>query len=245
MPILDELKKMYVKLGGKVDQDHSYENTSEILDAMGDIIQSTIELPGVTSDDNGKVLKVVDGSWDKGDEGGLPQVTTSDEGKVLAVNSSGEWDKGDVPTELPSVTSEDEGKVLTVDNSGVWGADDIPSELPSVTASDSGKVLAVNSSGEWDKKDNTNVVIFGATWNSGGYITLKDNKTARDVYNVITQKKLPIIISYNNYFPYSYTYYYPISDSNNVTICCILSTGVINIYKPTNMDSSRFDVVTT
>ena len=54
-----------------------------------------IELPTVTTDDNGKTLQVVAGKWDKGiviPE--LPAVTASDEGKTLQVNSSGVWSSG-------------------------------------------------------------------------------------------------------------------------------------------------------
>lgn len=80
------------------------------------------KLPEVTSDDNGKILKVKDGAWDKGENisgDKLPQVSSQDNGKVLKV-VNGEWnidnDEGD---RLPVVTSSDNGKVLTVKN-GAW-----------------------------------------------------------------------------------------------------------------------------
>ena len=53
----------------------------------------------------------------------LPSVTASDNGDVLTV-VDGAWNKADAPTELPSVTADDNGKVLKVVN-GAWAlADD-------------------------------------------------------------------------------------------------------------------------
>ena len=48
----------------------------------------------------------------------LPPVTSTDNGKILKV-AEGVWAKGDVPTELPAVTSDDNDKILTVVE-GVW-----------------------------------------------------------------------------------------------------------------------------
>jgi len=50
-------------------------------------------LPAVTTDNNGKIMKVVSGVWALADESGLPAVTTSDKKKGLAVNAtSGQWE---------------------------------------------------------------------------------------------------------------------------------------------------------
>lgn len=48
----------------------------------------------------------------------LPDVTSADNGKVLSV-VSGEWNKADAPKELPTTTTSDNGKVLAVVN-GAW-----------------------------------------------------------------------------------------------------------------------------
>lgn len=49
----------------------------------------------------------------------LPYVTVDDDGKILKV-INGEWNKGDETKELPNVTQQDDGKVLKVIN-GDWG----------------------------------------------------------------------------------------------------------------------------
>lgn len=106
-------------------------------------------LPDVTASDNGKVLGVVNGAWDKvTPEKELPTVTASDNGKVLEV-TNGAWNKVTPEKELPSVTSTDNGKVLEVVN-GAWNKTTPEKELPTVTASDNGKVLGV-ASGSWQK----------------------------------------------------------------------------------------------
>ena len=58
----------------------------------------------------------------------LPTVDSEDNGDILTV-VNGVWDKANTPTELPAVTSADNGKVLGV-VSGVWNKMDVPSELP-------------------------------------------------------------------------------------------------------------------
>lgn len=81
----------------------------------------------------------------------VPTVTSNDDGKVLKATYSGgagsySWETA--PTELPASSSIDEGKVLTVDSSGnpTWLNVDVD-EVPAVTSSDDGKVLTATYSG--------------------------------------------------------------------------------------------------
>ena len=76
-----------------------------------------------------KVTKVV---WDNGfkpDGVNIPSVTSADQGKVLAVDSNGKWvaaSPAAPQSELPVYTAADEGKILKVDDQGdlEWAEDD-------------------------------------------------------------------------------------------------------------------------
>lgn len=60
---VEALKRLYVALGGKATDVADLNTSSGVIDAIAGVAAKAIELPKVTADDNGKVLKVVDGAW--------------------------------------------------------------------------------------------------------------------------------------------------------------------------------------
>lgn len=84
-----------------------------------------IELPTVTTDDNGKTLQVVAGKWDKGMKiPELPAVTASDNGKALEV-VNGAWNTGSNhinPPDLSNIsrTALTNGESTEITSDGKW-----------------------------------------------------------------------------------------------------------------------------
>ena len=63
---LDALRNLYAALGGESGDVENLQTIPDIINAISTQVSTvvgTIELPEVDADDNGKVLKVVDGEW--------------------------------------------------------------------------------------------------------------------------------------------------------------------------------------
>lgn len=65
--ITDALINLYIALGGDVDDVENITNVADMINAIaGACVTGEIaQLPTVTTADNGKVLTVVAGKWDK------------------------------------------------------------------------------------------------------------------------------------------------------------------------------------
>lgn len=69
----------------------------------------------------------------------VPTVTSTNEGEILKVEN-GQWTVGEAPTGVPDVTSSDNGKILQVSN-GEWTAQDsMPTVMTGATLSDNGEI---------------------------------------------------------------------------------------------------------
>lgn len=64
------LQKLYVALGGDLDDVADLVIIPDMINAIASLIDSgaTAELPVVDASDNGSVLKVVDGAWAVGED---------------------------------------------------------------------------------------------------------------------------------------------------------------------------------
>ena len=83
MTTINALKNLYVELGGNINDVENITIIPEMIDALSAIAGSTIELPGVTTEDNGKVLKVVDGEWEKANNDFLTIIGTVRSGSFM------------------------------------------------------------------------------------------------------------------------------------------------------------------
>lgn len=160
MNIVNSLKKLYTSLGGNADTVKDVQTAPDMVDALSEIAASTIELPAVDAEDNGKVLKVADGKWAKGTDAALPEVSAEDEGDVLTVNAEGEWTNAEPVKELPTVTASDNGSVLSVVD-GVWAKG-----LKIKKISFENKSPSVNGTECWLWLSGTDYAIFGREGNA-------------------------------------------------------------------------------
>lgn len=62
---VDELKTLYVKLGGNIADVANLQTDAELIDKIEDLDLTAGRLPEVTADDNGDFLRVVGGAWAK------------------------------------------------------------------------------------------------------------------------------------------------------------------------------------
>ena len=90
---------IYTALGGSAST-ADVKTIPEALALIATQAASSLELPKVTAEDNGKVLKVVNGAWAKSTETypELPAVSATDNGSVLKV-ADGVWSVGQDATE--------------------------------------------------------------------------------------------------------------------------------------------------
>lgn len=122
------------------------------------IKEAGIELPSVTTDDNGKTLQVVSGKWDKGVT--IPSMSASDEGKVFKINSAGSIAYGKIETDEVY-----DGETLL---STILEAKAPIEDLGAITATD----VAVAMGLVWDDIQNTGTPVLVRFSYSGAYVGL-------------------------------------------------------------------------
>lgn len=68
MTIVEALKALYVAFGGDADDVADITEAAEMIAAIATVAESVAEatLPEVDGEDNGKVLKVIEGAWGLG-----------------------------------------------------------------------------------------------------------------------------------------------------------------------------------
>ena len=139
------------------------EGIQEALDCCGEG-----GLPDVTTADNGKVLTVVNGEWDKAESQSLPAVTTADNDKTLAV-VNGNWAKvepGYKCSEEEQSTTNYDGSLTTVQRGSKYRVTFTPLQPISgdsitVTLNGTDYVLPENQYGGYGEYDgNADAPIF-------------------------------------------------------------------------------------
>ena len=133
-------------------------NYKTIADVLDDA-EISGGLPEVTSDDNGDILKVVEGAWAKGDPpAGLPAVTTSDKFKGMRVISSGQWEKSNtvavITKDYQNSTQMLEIQMVCYDDTTFEWVRYLGTMLPKKHNNNKGKTIRGNSSnGAWELVD--------------------------------------------------------------------------------------------
>lgn len=146
------------------------EKEAELKQYTDEKVAQAIELPEVTSEDNGDLLAADDGSWTKSD-------------KLKTIMNAG---------------IDEVGKIPMVGVTGEWGLTDYPSsELPEVTSADNGNILQVVN-GAWAKAlSSSDVVIFHCTGTISDSQNLTLVETLGDIIQAVDDGKLPIILHSN------------------------------------------------
>lgn len=89
---VEALKALYEALGGDPSEVTEESTIPGMIMQLAGVAGSTVELPKVKNTDNGDVLTVVSGKWEKAEIPlELPQVTASNVGMVLQVDAEGKW----------------------------------------------------------------------------------------------------------------------------------------------------------
>lgn len=60
---VDALKTLYVALGGDADDVADITKIPDMIEAIATVVGSGSMLPAVDAEDNGKIMKVVEGAW--------------------------------------------------------------------------------------------------------------------------------------------------------------------------------------
>lgn len=70
--IVEALKELYIAMGGESSSVADFSLNPDVIEQIASLVASgeTKELPAVTAEDNGKMLAVVEGAWDKAEAGG-------------------------------------------------------------------------------------------------------------------------------------------------------------------------------